>query len=466
VKMLGRSIGYKALETRLKQMWVRNGVLNIVDLSNDYYLVTFSNKQDQEHALLEGPWLIYDHYLTVREWSPNFNPATDAIQKVAVWVRFSGLPIEYYDAKVLSFIGDRIGRTVKVDKNTLTRERGKYARLCVEVDLRKPLLAMFTIKGRQYNVEYEGLHFLCTTCGKFGHYKEGCPDKLKEKDVDNRGQGDENGVQKTAAAEASGGDGPWMVVQKPRRPRKPTGNNGAGKTQAMINDGAKIVGSRFTALNDESPLPENGDPKIIADGFRDPSSSIKGRSLNVNKVANDYVNQNKKNLTKVKGGIGGTKTFKAKSASNNEKVIKGSSLGNKGKGGAFFKRDAADKLAELLDTNRMGEYIGAHFKTGLNDETRGITLEVTQAKEVKIGENGGEPNKLWISTNGPEGVEQPNRPRPPNLQTTPPIVSVPLNAQKGHEAIEGEDFEDANDHGATESEDSEMEVEETRGLGL
>lgn len=41
-----------------------------------------------------------------------------------------------------------------------------------------------------------------------------------------------------------------------------------------------------------------------------------------------------------------------------------------------------------------------------------------------------------------------------------------MNAQKGHEAIEGEDFEDANDHGVTESEDSEMEVEETRGLSL
>jgi hypothetical protein len=38
---------------------------------------------------------------------------------------------------------------VKVDKNTLSHERAKYARFCVQVNLAKPLLAMFTIKGRK-----------------------------------------------------------------------------------------------------------------------------------------------------------------------------------------------------------------------------------------------------------------------------------------------------------------------------
>lgn len=95
VKLLGRSIGYKALENRLKQMWVRMGVLNIIDLSNGYFLVDFSNKEDQSKALLEGPWLIYDHYLILREWTPNFHPSSGSIKNVAVWVPFSGLPLEY-----------------------------------------------------------------------------------------------------------------------------------------------------------------------------------------------------------------------------------------------------------------------------------------------------------------------------------------------------------------------------------
>jgi hypothetical protein len=130
-------------------MWVRKGVINIIDLSNDYYLVAFSHEDDQYSALMDGPWFIYDHYLTVKEWSPNFHPASDTIKEVAVWLRISGLPIEFYDSEILHYIGNKVDKTVKVDKNTLSHERAKYARFCVQVNLAKPLLAMFTIKGRK-----------------------------------------------------------------------------------------------------------------------------------------------------------------------------------------------------------------------------------------------------------------------------------------------------------------------------
>lgn len=55
LKMLGRQIGYKALENRLNQMWARNGVLSIVDLGQDYYLVTFTNAEDQYAILMDVP---------------------------------------------------------------------------------------------------------------------------------------------------------------------------------------------------------------------------------------------------------------------------------------------------------------------------------------------------------------------------------------------------------------------------
>lgn len=84
----------------------------------------------------------------------------------------------------LHYVGNRICRTIKVDKNTFQHDRGKYARLCVEVDLHKPLLAVFEVKGKHYKVEYEGLHLLCLKCGRFGHYKEGCT--VVEDDIEAR----------------------------------------------------------------------------------------------------------------------------------------------------------------------------------------------------------------------------------------------------------------------------------------
>jgi hypothetical protein len=46
-------------------MWVRKGVITIIDLGKEYFLVYFSNEEDYAKALEDGPWLIYDHYLIV-----------------------------------------------------------------------------------------------------------------------------------------------------------------------------------------------------------------------------------------------------------------------------------------------------------------------------------------------------------------------------------------------------------------
>lgn len=156
-------------------MWVRRGVISIYDLGNDYFLVAFSHEEDKNATLLDGPWFIYDQYLTVKDCTPNFQPESDTIEDVEIWIWIAGLPIEYYDSKILPIIGDLVGKTVKVDKNTIHLERGKYARICVKVNLTKSLFAMFTIKERMFMIEYEGLHLLCLSCGRFGHYNEGFP---------------------------------------------------------------------------------------------------------------------------------------------------------------------------------------------------------------------------------------------------------------------------------------------------
>lgn len=53
-------------------------------------------------------------------------------------------------------------------------QRGKYARVCVEIDLNKPVLGRVGLCGVWYNVEYEGLHLLCSNCGCYGHLFRQC----------------------------------------------------------------------------------------------------------------------------------------------------------------------------------------------------------------------------------------------------------------------------------------------------
>ena len=64
-----------------------------------------------------------------------------------------------------------------MDEATSAVSRGHYVRICVELDLSKPLLARFTLRRRTKRLEYEGIHLIC---GMFRHRRDSCPLEKKE----------------------------------------------------------------------------------------------------------------------------------------------------------------------------------------------------------------------------------------------------------------------------------------------
>lgn len=110
----------------------------------------------------------------MRVWEPNFKPSSANVSTVALWVRLPELPIEYYDKEALTDIGRAIGSVLRVDSNTAREARGRYARICVQVDLGKPLIRSVIIGGEIQQVVYEGVSSLCFSCGRVGHRKLDC----------------------------------------------------------------------------------------------------------------------------------------------------------------------------------------------------------------------------------------------------------------------------------------------------
>jgi hypothetical protein len=69
------------LMKRLHVLWRIQGDLSLVDLGNEFFLEKFSNAEDRDLALFEGPWMVADHCLTVRRWHPNFDPDEATIER-------------------------------------------------------------------------------------------------------------------------------------------------------------------------------------------------------------------------------------------------------------------------------------------------------------------------------------------------------------------------------------------------
>ncbi|PNY14872.1 ribonuclease H, partial [Trifolium pratense] len=190
-----------------------------------------------------------------------------------VWIRFPSLGMEYYDESLLLALATAVGTPIKVDIRTLDASRGKFARVCIEIDLDKPVVGKIWFRNFWYHVEYEGLHLLCKSCGLYGHVARNCPSKNVVTDsipevnvgvVNANGGTPETAAPSSSPKESSQNDatlkkddlyGDWLVVsRKKNQGRKQRPNMQEEKTKPQGGDTNKpsFKGLSFTHLNDNN----------------------------------------------------------------------------------------------------------------------------------------------------------------------------------------------------------------------
>lgn len=83
--------------------------------------------------------MVMGHYLTITKWKPNLKLSELDVQTTLAWVRFLTLPLENFNDTSLLRIGNAIGWAIKVDRNTMAKGKGKYAKVFIELKLNTPL---------------------------------------------------------------------------------------------------------------------------------------------------------------------------------------------------------------------------------------------------------------------------------------------------------------------------------------
>lgn len=169
IKYLGKNIHFNVLNQRLPTIWNLQGKMMLIDIGYGCFVARFDNKLDYLHALLDGPWKIFDNYIVAQRWEPAFRPRTTRFSKMAVWVRLPELPMEYFRDDTIRAILENIGKPLKLDRTTTVAAKGRFARAAIEIDMNKPLVSEVWVDNDVQVVEYEGLHVVCFKCGVLGH---------------------------------------------------------------------------------------------------------------------------------------------------------------------------------------------------------------------------------------------------------------------------------------------------------
>lgn len=224
VKYLGKPIAFQIFYQRLVRICGVKGKLDLIDVGFGCYVARFDDVNDCKHVLMDEPWKLFDNYIVTQRWRPDFDPKSSKMEKMAVWVRLPGLPVEYFCEDVIHMILQHVGTPLKLDKTTAGVERGRFARAAIEIDLSKPLVLKVMVRKRVQLVGFEGLHVICFTCGQVGHRSEHCPEKVMDSEPAKNTKMDTNKKpQQEKAAGKENGDvetpkyGPWMMVNRKQR---------------------------------------------------------------------------------------------------------------------------------------------------------------------------------------------------------------------------------------------------------
>ncbi|WOK98767.1 ras-related protein RABF1-like isoform X1 [Canna indica] len=176
------------------------------------------------------------------------------------------------DCKIVDLYG---GKPVKFDEYTKAGTRGKFARMCVLLDVKKKLEQGFwfvTSRGKFFQtVAYENLPIIYYSCGMIGHREEICNiKKLNSGNKDEAKSGNADDV-KMDKANTNSLMGPWIQVQK----RNKNGNKMAG-------------GYGVTRSNAFKILNNHAYEEALAGNDRNSRSQGRGGGLNKNVKVGDY----------------------------------------------------------------------------------------------------------------------------------------------------------------------------------
>ncbi|KAH1032328.1 hypothetical protein J1N35_044502 [Gossypium stocksii] len=189
-----------------------------------------------------------------------------------------------YNKKIITAIGELVGKVVKLDLNTDSRTMGHFTRLAVYVNLEEPLVSQILINGRSQKVEYEALSTICFQCGRYGHVENLYNLKSSKTTVavNCNLSASASGNQKLDMDESEkedGNYGSWMIVERKSRCKF---RDNSQKSTRIQEKGRKR--SRFSSLNNRDFLKNGSHNGEVLDCRSSEGKEIASRNQHIKDV--------------------------------------------------------------------------------------------------------------------------------------------------------------------------------------
>ncbi|KAG5572056.1 hypothetical protein H5410_061822 [Solanum commersonii] len=139
-----------------------------------YFVVRFANEEERDMVLCLGPHQLLRRPFIMKPWVPEFNFKEEILTTIPLWVKLPNLPLNCWNAVLLSKIGSSLGKPLYADDCTFQVNRISFTRILVEVDITRPLPKMIKMHDPKGNVLEQQIWFewkpiFCHKCLQVGY---------------------------------------------------------------------------------------------------------------------------------------------------------------------------------------------------------------------------------------------------------------------------------------------------------
>jgi hypothetical protein len=217
-KFLGLWPSERDLVKWIQYWWKPKGHYDLQLGSKGFFTIIFHNLEDRNRVFDGGPYFYNSAGLFLRFWTEKFSPEKEDFAHAPVWIRLYSLPQEFWLEEVLAGIGNTIGIYVKSSEATKQRRYTSYARICVYLNIAKPLPGSITLEYHDEDwsqtIDYEHIPFRCRKCHEHGHLFRECPLNMINKDGNPESGKDKEGFVQPAGRRRQGGRKQLTQVSK------------------------------------------------------------------------------------------------------------------------------------------------------------------------------------------------------------------------------------------------------------
>ncbi|XP_026378624.1 uncharacterized protein LOC113273071 [Papaver somniferum] len=243
------SIAKKTLES---QWQLGDGRVQFIPMVRGFFIIKLKSQEDKDKLFDAESWIVEHQKLSLLEWYPSFDPQRQKTSHASAWVKFPGLPMEFWLEKTLLSMEKYLGTPIVVDKCTLAHEYGYYASVLIDINF-----AELDTDG--IHVTVGGLDFwqlidiykkpkFCTHCKIIGHNDGECRKKQNSVSKQQRNVRQQNNQQLNIVVKNVSGVSKWHPKKNGINSTIKHGNSHGSVGDNKKEAGRKKKGNKFLII--------------------------------------------------------------------------------------------------------------------------------------------------------------------------------------------------------------------------